>query len=255
VRPKAGESRLLELIGDISGLLDLGEFRRGLPKALLRAVPARWASLNEVGPARVATIVEPHLEEPWPQLFAELAHENPIYQRWQRTHDGRPYRFSDVATREQLEATELYRRVYAPLGIEHQIAFTLPCRPDRVLAAVLSRSDRDFADAERDFLDRARPYLIQAYRNAVAYSELRERSPAGLEQALIELGLTLREAEVVRLVASGGSNRDIAAGLGVTDRTIQKHLERAFRKLGVRNRSEAASRAWQLAAARAEDAW
>jgi DNA-binding CsgD family transcriptional regulator len=255
VNPDVDASRLLELIGDVGGLLDLGDLRRGLLKALLRAVPAQWASLNEVGPTRVVTLVEPQLEEPWLELFAELAHENPIYQRWQRTHDGRAYRFSDVTTREQLGATELYRRVYAPLGIEHQIAFTLPCRPDRVLAAVLSRPDRDFTDRERDFINRSRPYLIQAYRNAVAYSELRDRSSAGLERALSEFGLTVREAEVVRLVALGGSNRDVGAALGITDRTIQKHLERAFRKLGVRNRSEAASRAWHVAASRADDEW
>ena len=65
--------------------------------------------------------------------------------------------------------------------------------------------------------------------------------------ALQDLGLTPREAEVAQLVATGGSNRDIAARLGVSDRTVQKHLERSFRKLGVKTRSEAAARAWELA--------
>jgi DNA-binding CsgD family transcriptional regulator len=59
-------------------------------------------------------------------------------------------------------------------------------------------------------------------------------------------GLTAREAQVVRLVALGSSNRDVAAALGVSDRTVGKHLEHAFRKLEVRTRSEAAARAWAL---------
>lgn len=236
-------------------MLDLDELRGGLLRALLRAIPAQWASLNEVGPERVVAIVEPHLDERWVPLFAELAHENPLYQHWQRTRDGRALRFSDVTTREQLMATRLYREVYVPLGVEHQVAFTLPCGSDRALALVLSRREPDFTDAERDFINRARPFLIQAYRNAVAYSEVRDRSSATLETALADCGLTSREAEVVGLVALGGSNRDVAARLGIAERTAQKHLQRAFRKLGVKNRSQAASRAWHLVATGVGDEW
>jgi DNA-binding CsgD family transcriptional regulator len=237
---------LLDLVGEVVGLLDLDELRRGLLGALRRTMPMKWASLNDVGPDGVEALVEPQLDDVWFGRFAELAHENPIYQRWRRTRDGRAYRFSDVATREQLEATRLYREVYAPLGIHHQVAFALPNEPDRILAVVLHREDRDFTDAERDFLNRARPFLIQAYRNAIAYSDGRRGSSTGLQRALVAEGLTPRQAEVLRLVALGGSNRAAAARLGVSDRTVQKHLEHAYRKLGVSTRSDAAARAWQL---------
>jgi DNA-binding NarL/FixJ family response regulator len=163
------------------------------------------------------------------------------------TGDGRAYRFSDVTTREELEATALFRDVYVHLGVRHQIAFTLPARSGRVLAIALSRKDRDYSDAERDFLNRARPYLIQAYQNAIAYSEEARESPQRLEETLREAGLTAREAEVMRLVALGGSNRDIAARLGLSERTVQKHLQNTFDKLDVTSRSEAAARAWELA--------
>ncbi len=69
-------------------------------------------------------------------------------------------------------ALKIYTEVYKPMGIEHQIAFTLPHERDRILGVVLARSKTDFTDAERDLLDAARPYLIQAYRNAIRYSEL-----------------------------------------------------------------------------------
>jgi DNA-binding NarL/FixJ family response regulator len=238
---------LLELVGELVGLLDLDELRTGLLRALLRAVPAKWASLNEVGPDGVVALVEPELDERWFGPFAQLAHENPLYQHWVRTRDGRAYRFSDVTTREALEATRLYREVYAPLGVNHQIALSLPSQRDRILALVLSREDRDFSDAERDLLNQARPFMIQVYRNAVAFSALRSVSSAGLLPTLASRGLTTREAEVVSQVALGGSNRDIATALQVSDRTVQKHLEHAFRKLGVSTRSEAAAKAWELA--------
>jgi DNA-binding CsgD family transcriptional regulator len=246
------ESRLLELVGEVIGVLELDELRLTMLRALRRSLPARWASMNEIAPDEVVSLVEPELDPVWNDRFAGLAHENPLYIRWSRTRDGRPYRFSDVTTREQLEATALYRQVYAPLGIRHQIAFTLPGEPDRVIALALHREDRDFSDGERDFLARARPYLIQAYRNALALSEAEQGSPALLVTALGRAGLTKREAEVVRLIALGQSNADAAARLGLSDRTVQKHLERAFPKLGVTTRSQAAQRAWKLAGAEPE---
>ena len=209
-------------------------------------MPAKWAALNEVGPGGVFSHVVPDMDRKWYDKFAELAHENPIYQRWVRTQDGRAYRFSDVTTPEELQRTRLWKEFYEVVGIRHQIAFTLPNEPSRVLALVLVREDRDFSDAERDFLNRARPYLIQAYRNAIAYSLRAGRGTNGMEAALVDAGLSGRQAAVVRLVALGNSNRDVAARLGVSDRTVQKHLEHAFRKLGVRSRSAAASRAWEL---------
>ncbi|MET8993958.1 response regulator transcription factor [Amycolatopsis sp. NPDC004169] len=50
--------------------------------------------------------------------------------------------------------------------------------------------------------------------------------------------LTRREAEVVRLVAAGRSNTDIAQALVVSESTVKTHLHRAMRKLDVSSRSE-----------------
>ncbi len=148
------------------------------------------------------------------------------------------------------------------MGVEHQMAFTLPASPERVLAVALSRGARDYSDAERDFANRARPFLIQAYLNAIAYTSLRAGDPrdprtdavagqareVNLLDALRAAGLTRREAEVLRLVALGRSNHHIAAELGISYRTVGKHLEHSFRKFGVCDRSTAAARAWTLAA-------
>ena len=48
-------------------------------------------------------------------------------------------------------------------------------------------------------------------------------------------------------MARGRSNHHIAVSLGISDRTVGKHLEHGFRKLGVSDRSTAAGRAWELA--------
>lgn len=53
--------------------------------------------------------------------------------------------------------------------------------------------------------------------------------------------LTGREAEVLMWVARGKSNRDIGTILGLSPRTVNKHLEQVFAKLGVENRAAAAA--------------
>jgi two-component system, NarL family, response regulator LiaR len=51
--------------------------------------------------------------------------------------------------------------------------------------------------------------------------------------------VTAREAELLRLVAKGLSNREVAEQLGITEATVRTHLTRLFGKLGAANRVEA----------------
>ncbi len=61
------------------------------------------------------------------------------------------------------------------------------------------------------------------------------------EQTLARLlGLTSREAEVLYWLTLGKTNRDISAILGLSPRTVNKHLEQIFQKMGVDNRTSAA---------------
>jgi DNA-binding response OmpR family regulator/DNA-binding CsgD family transcriptional regulator len=68
-------------------------------------------------------------------------------------------------------------------------------------------------------------------------------SGGGQEEAFIRdyLSLTTREAEVLIWIGRGKSNRDISDILGISPRTVNKHLEQIFTKLGVENRASAAA--------------
>jgi DNA-binding CsgD family transcriptional regulator len=59
--------------------------------------------------------------------------------------------------------------------------------------------------------------------------------------------VTRREAEVLSWVATGRTDRDVAQMLGLSVRTIQKHLQGCFAKLGVNDRGTAVARAWSFA--------
>ncbi len=52
-------------------------------------------------------------------------------------------------------------------------------------------------------------------------------------------GLTLRQLEVLRLLAEGHSNRAIAQALAITERTVKAHLSAVFERFGVGNRAHA----------------
>ena len=58
-------------------------------------------------------------------------------------------------------------------------------------------------------------------------------------------GLTEREVEVLRLVAHGRSNADIAQSLVLSERTVARHLSNIFTKLGVASRTAAAAFAFE----------
>jgi DNA-binding response OmpR family regulator/DNA-binding CsgD family transcriptional regulator len=65
---------------------------------------------------------------------------------------------------------------------------------------------------------------------------------AAVEALALQFRLTAREAEVLYWVAQGKTNRDIGEILGTSPKTVTKHLEHVFEKLGVETRTAAASR-------------
>jgi DNA-binding response OmpR family regulator/DNA-binding CsgD family transcriptional regulator len=68
-----------------------------------------------------------------------------------------------------------------------------------------------------------------------------ERSGSSESRLREELGLTTREAEVLLWIGRGKSNKDIAEILALSPRTVNKHLEQIYTKLGVENRTAAAA--------------
>ncbi len=73
---------------------------------------------------------------------------------------------------------------------------------------------------------------------------LTERTATPAPDALLRLGLSPREAQVLAHVAEGRTNAEIARSLSVSPGTVKRHLEHVYAKLGVHRRTEAAAAAW-----------
>jgi DNA-binding CsgD family transcriptional regulator len=69
--------------------------------------------------------------------------------------------------------------------------------------------------------------------------------PEPASAAPLPAGLTAREAEVLSLVASGRTNKEIAAALYLSERTVARHLSNIFTKVGVTSRTAAAAFAFE----------
>lgn len=238
---------VLELVGEIHHAESLDEFRAGVLPAVKRLVPCEWVSYNEVGADGTihAVLVDPIPPSHLFPLWDRYALQNPIVAFYQRTHDGRAYRFSDFLTRAEYHALELYQHVYGPLGVEYQVAIAMPSPPDLTIGIALSRKRGDFSQRDRDVLDLARPHLIQAWRNAQRRGPAAERPAVVPEpERLRLLGMSKREAEVLQLLMQGSATDDVAATLGISPRTVHKHSERIREKLGVHSRAAVVAAAW-----------
>jgi DNA-binding CsgD family transcriptional regulator len=106
---------------------------------------------------------------------------------------------------------------------------------------VLSNADLARPDASPSLVDliRAAPTFVRA--SVVAAPSVKVAISTSTQQrARLHQGLTRREAEVLAWVAEGKRNEETGVILGARPKTVGKHLERIFMKLGVETRTAAA---------------
>ena len=114
---------------------------------------------------------------------------------------------------------------------EHQVCMSLPPQGDLDRRLLICREeDPGFSDREVLLLRILRPHLVELH-------DRHQRLLRGQPE------LTPRQWEILRLVAAGDSNAQVARTLHVSQATVRKHLENIFQRLDVASRTEAAARA------------
>jgi DNA-binding CsgD family transcriptional regulator len=104
-----------------------------------------------------------------------------------------------------------------------------------LLHAALPRIVGDLDESERALLELLRPAIVAAAARVAR------------QECLASAGLTPRERQVLDRVAAGDSNLLIARRLGMRRRTVDKHLQHAYAKLGVGSRTAAVARLREIA--------
>jgi DNA-binding CsgD family transcriptional regulator len=236
--------RAVSLVDSLAELEDPVGFAGIVLPGLAALVGCDVLTYNEIGPATAETRYADYpagaLDPATQPAFAAHVHEHPLVNHYRATGSGEPVMISDFLSRQRFHRLGLYAEFFRDIPVEHQMAISLPGPDAQVIGVALSRARRDFSDEDRSLLSVLQAPLIAALLRA------RRRQQAG--QALSALpgsglaSLTDRETQILRLVAAGRTNVAIARQLEVSPRTIAKHLEHIYRKLGVTSRAAAVSR-------------
>jgi len=180
LRPGDSEA-ILEAIAKTRFVDDPTRFPAVALEAIDRLVSCDVASFNDIDPAtgRLVVLLHPpgyFIPAEYAAALARLADEHPLIRHHQQTGDGSAVKFTDFVQPRELHELSVYREVYGPLGIEHQIAITLPAARPRIVGIALNRRAHDFDERERAILNTLRPHLAQSY----SFAEERDRLRAGL---------------------------------------------------------------------------
>ncbi|MGZ5195762.1 MAG: helix-turn-helix transcriptional regulator [Ramlibacter sp.] len=167
------------------------------------------------------------------------------------------YRISDSLSRRDFRRTAIYADYYRRVGLEYAIAMPLFTDSRTLVSVVLNRRGLDFSERDRERLELLRPHLAFLYRQASADGSIsagafRAARLAPAQPDPMPASLTPRECEVMQWLSGGKTDAEIAALLSISPRTVHKHLEHIYEKLGVETRTAAVMRARSMAPARHE---
>jgi DNA-binding CsgD family transcriptional regulator len=340
---------LLTCLPKMYALRDLDAFRDHVVRAISKIVPTEVIAYTEVGlhGQPTALVLHPGRSVPSDLMFAfeHHKHEHPLIKHFSANPRGGVAKISDFLTQREFHRLGLYNEFFRKVDVNHQIAIGLPAPAPRVVGIALSRNGSDFSERDRLLLSVLQPHIVQAYRNAESFSQIKreatlilegleeigrgvvllgpdggirlatrlarqwltsyfghaalraKRLPEALQRwvkfqeatvngsgdvlsalkplmvegqedrlvvrlipadggslllleqrhtalrpaSLEPLGLSGRESEVLAWVAQGKTDAVIGVILSLSPRTVAKHLEHIYQRLGVENRSAAAA--------------
>jgi DNA-binding CsgD family transcriptional regulator len=227
----------IQAVADICSVRRAEDFAAVVVSCLAALVPSDVVSVNLAGPTGLLALDEP-LGTCSPSLRKELLRlleDHPTVSYGVRSGDSSPYRMSDLRPLHQFSNTELYTDFYAKIGLRYELSFAVRCGPDQVLAIGLNRKTSDYTDRELALLRLVAPHIIRVQQHFRPTDDPRRARCAG-----VHVHLTARERDVLDGARAAKTNREIGTALGISSRTVQKHLENIFRKLNVHRRTAAA---------------
>lgn len=188
-------------------------------------------------PGRVVCYPEPLLTEKTALALERHAGDFPLTRHTRPGGDGRPIRRSDLQSMRSFRGSGMYADVARKIGVDQMLATAL--KPGSLHVCVsLNRVGCDFAPAAVDVLTRLRPLLTRRVARLAAGQAMPACGTAPAH-------LTARQEQVLRLVADGLTDAAIGHRLGCSPRTVDKHLEHIYRRLGVSCRTSAIAAAFR----------
>ena len=157
-------SGLDEVVARLRGAPSFGEFLDTCLEILDELVPSQSTLFSEVsfGDGSVRSLIRPvaaqaAIEDRF-DVFVQHRDQNPLVQVYESSGSLEVARWQDVCDLDEYYESELHRLFYAPLGVLHQMVFSVPAPPDVAHVFVLNRAT-PFLDADVETCQRLRPFL------------------------------------------------------------------------------------------------
>ena len=230
----------------MSGLPTFSHYLEAVETLLATLIPGDIAAWNNVDVARGRARVRSSREVPTQAVdgLAEVGRRNPMvgsYLGDESSDDVSPRRITDLMSTRQFVQTETYSELYKPLGSKYQLTILTarsPAGTGRCWA--INRSVNDFADDEVELAQMLQPALIMLERAFAPATTIPEHPVAQPTR------LTVRETQILARVAEGLTAHEISRHVAISPRTVHKHLENIYSKLGVSDRLQAVLEAQRL---------
>ena len=147
------------------------------------------------------------------------------------------YRETDIISDKKRVETEYYKNVYKVNNWHYSLQLILA--HNEVFLGVITF----YRNKEKDDFKYSDIFKLQLIKDHLAYRIYKEQQHAtkygdkiSMQDAIELFGLTKRESDILKLLISGYSNKEICEQIVIANNTLKKHVLNIYRKLGVKNR-------------------
>ncbi|MFF8413562.1 helix-turn-helix transcriptional regulator [Streptomyces omiyaensis] len=170
----------------------------------------------------------------------------PFIDRYGASGDWTPQSAARVVGARTWRSSPTADALHQAFGTRHVFGLPLPGRGPHVSGFLVHRSGGDFSRHDERYATRVQPLLTAATAHRSLLSALRAASGSERRRQAnrsLAAPLTPRETHVLHLLATGLTAEVIGRRLGISPRTVHKHLNALYRKLGASDRLGAVLRA------------
>jgi DNA-binding CsgD family transcriptional regulator len=240
---------------DLEGITARSEFLRAAAESVDILLPSDYLGWTAVDVQAGEAEIYDTDNATQPEIVSALARLADLHPMWtsyrDHANDLAPRRMSDLIARRAWRSHPVYSEIFRPLDVIHQVTVTVaPLLGGSWAGWGFGRSGRDFTDDEMVTATQLQPVLMVLNQMSVrafrAGGSGAADAAAGRTEAMDRFGLTPREVHILELLATGLTAQAIGHACRISPRTVRKHLENIYAKLGCHDRLMAARRAADL---------
>lgn len=154
--------------------------------------------------------------------------------------EKKPVTVEDVIDLRTWRRSDPFQEAYEIYGTTRQMTIPLFTSPETIRGFILGRAGKNFDQKELEFAQQIQRLLVGVDRHLLHLRRLQSsRTDCGaksLHGRAEEFGITLRELSILNLLAEGQTAAGIARRLAISPHTVNRHLEKIYRKLDTNDR-------------------